>query len=117
MLAGDELGQVALLLRGAAVQAKLVDAQVRVRPVGQPDRARGARDFLHGDAVLEIAEPEPAEGLVDRDAVGAELAELGPKVAREAVAAVDLVRTWRNMSGREAAHTLAQHVRVFPEPE
>ncbi len=47
-----------------------------MRAVGQPDRAGGARDFLHGDAMLEIAEPEPAELLLDRDAMHAELAEL-----------------------------------------
>src|SRR5262249_47511274 len=117
VLAGNELRQVALLLLGVAVQAQLVDAQVGVGAIGEPDRARGARDFLHGDAMFEIAEPEPTPGLADRDAVNAELAEFGPEVAWEGVAAVDLLGARRNMRGCEAAHTLAQHVRRLTEPE
>ena len=38
MLAGDQLRQVFALLRLAAVAAELVDAQVRVRAVGEADR-------------------------------------------------------------------------------
>src|SRR3954452_5027761 len=67
--------------------------------------------------MLQVAEPEPAPGLANRDAVHAELAELGPEIARERVAAVDLLGARRNMCGREAAHALAQHVRRLTEPE
>jgi hypothetical protein len=113
----NKLRQIALLLRGAAVQAELVHAEVRVGAVGQSDRAGCAGDFLHDDAVLEIAEPEPAELLRHRDAVHAELAKLGPQIAREGIAAIDLGGARRDARGREAAHALAQHVRGFPQPE
>ncbi len=39
MLAGDEFGQIARLLRVIAVAHDLVDAEVGMRAVGQPDRA------------------------------------------------------------------------------
>ncbi len=61
----------------------LVHAQVRVRAVGQAHRRRAARDFLHGDAVRQIAEPCPAVFLRHGDAEHAEFAELRPQVARE----------------------------------
>ena len=78
--------------------------------VGKTDRGGGARDFFHRDAVLEIAEPGAAPFLLDRDAVHAELAQLGPQVAWEGVAAVDLVGARRNLVGGKAAHAVAQHV-------
>ncbi len=81
-----------------------------MRAVRQPDRARGARDLLHGDAVLQIAEPRPAPLLLDGDAVDAKGAEFGPKVARKRVALVDLVGARRDLVGGETAHALAQHV-------
>ena len=40
VLAGDQLRQVLLFLRGGAPAAQLVDAQVRVRAVRQADRRR-----------------------------------------------------------------------------
>jgi hypothetical protein len=55
--------------------------------------------------------------LLDGDAVQAELAEFGPEVAREGVAAVDLVGARCNPVGGKAAHALAQHVGGFAEAE
>ena len=74
-------------------------------------------NFLHGDAMLEVAEPGAAPFLLDGDAVEAELAELGPEVAREGIAAVDLVGARRDLVGGKAAHALAQHVGGFAEAE
>ena len=88
-----------------------------MRAVGQADRGGGARDFLHRHAVLEIAEPGSAPFLLDGDAVQAELAELGPEVARKGVAAVDLVGARRDLVGGEAAHAVAQHVGGLAQAE
>src|SRR5262249_31448968 len=107
----------AALLIVAAVAADLVDAEVRMRAIGQPDRGGGARDFLHRDAVLEIAEPRPAPFLLDRDAVHAQLAELGAEVGREGVAAVDLVGARGDALGGETAHAVAQHVGGLAQTE
>ena len=117
MLAGNELAEVAALLVVAAVAADLVDAEVRMRAVGEPDRRGGARDFLHRDAVLEITQARSAPFLLDRDAVHAELAQLRPEIAREGVAAVDLVGARRNLVGGEVAHAVAQHIGGFAEAE
>jgi hypothetical protein len=78
MLAGDQLGQETLLLFVVAIAADLVDAEVRVRAVGQADRGGGARDFLHRHAVLEIAEARAAVFFLDGDAVQTEFAHLRP---------------------------------------
>src|SRR5262249_31333356 len=59
VLAGDELAEIAPLLIVAAVAADLVDAEVRVRAVGQPDRGRGAREFLPPHAGPEVTKPRP----------------------------------------------------------
>src|SRR5262249_37890307 len=117
VLAGDELAEITALLIVAAVAANRVDAEVGMRAIGQPDRGRGARDFLHRDAVLEIPEPRPAPFLLDRDAVHAELAQLRPKIAREGVAAVDLVGARGDALGGETAHAVAQHVGGLAQAE
>ena len=109
--------QIFALLRVAAVAPELVDAEIGMRAVGQPDRRAGARDLLHRHAMLEIAEAGAAIFLLDRDAVQAERAHLRPQVAREDIVAVDLVGARRDLVLREAADRLAQHVDVGAEPE
>src|SRR5262249_26340347 len=88
-----------------------------VRTVGEPDRGRAARDFLHGDAVRQVAEPRAAELLLDRDAMQPERAHARPQVARERVGAVDLAGARRDLVGRESAHSVAQRVDVLAEAE
>ena len=61
-----------------------------MRTVRQPNRSRGARDFLHRHAVLEVAQGEPAIFLRRGDPMQAERAHLGPQVARKQVVAVNL---------------------------
>src|SRR6266567_3687399 len=117
MLAGDELSEVAALLLVRAVAADLIDAEVRVGAIREPDRGGGARDFLHGNAVLEITEPCPTPFLLDRDAVHAELAQLGPEIAREQIAAVDLIGARGNAFSGKTAHALAQHVGRLAQAE
>ena len=89
--ARDQPGQQAPLLLARAVQAELVDAQVRVRAVGEADAGRGPADLLHGDRVLEIAQARAAPFLLDRHAEQPELTQLRPQPARERVRPVDLL--------------------------
>src|SRR4029077_7968412 len=88
-----------------------------MRTIRQPDRARRARDFLHRDAMFEIAETGAAKLLLDRDAMHPELAEFWPQLARKRIAAVDLFGARRDVVGREAAHAVAQHVGGLAQPE
>ena len=117
MVAGDQPRQIAALLVGAAVDADLIDAEIGMRAVGQSDRARRARDFLHDHAVLEITEAGAAPLLLDGDAMNAKRAERGPQIAGKAVAAVDLVGARRDFLGREPADALAQHIRRLAQAE
>ena len=88
-----------------------------MRAVGQADRRRGARDFLDRDAVLEIAEPGAAVFLLDGNPVQAERADLGPEVAGELVALVDVGGARRDLVGGELLHRFADGVRGFAEIE
>ena len=117
MLARDELRQIARLLPGIAPAKDLVHAEIGVRAVGEADGTRGARNLLHGDAMLEIAEPRPAILLDDGDAVQAERAHLRPQLARKPVLAVDPLRDRRDPVGGEAGNALAQHVGGLAEAE
>ena len=83
MLAGNQFWQIFALLRLVAVAADLVDAEVGMRAVGEPDRRRRPRHLLHRQAMLEIAEARAAIFLLDRDAVQAERADFRPEVAGE----------------------------------
>ena len=117
MLAGDELRQIARLLLVIAVAHDLVDAEVRMRAVRQPDRAGGARHFLHRHAMLEIAQAEPPIFLRRGDPVQAELPHLGPEVARKRVVAVDLRRARGDLLFGEAAGAVADHRGALAEIE
>ena len=117
MLARDQLGQVAPALRGCAVQLDLVDAEVGVRAVAEPDRGRRPAHLLHGDAMLQVAEPAAAFLLIHGDAEQAEVAQPRPEVARELVARVDLLRARRDLGLREALDRRADHVRRLAKPE
>ena len=117
MLAGDQLGQIAPLLRLIAVAHDLVDAEIGMRAVGEADRGRGARDFFHRDAMLEIAEAEAAVFLRRGDPVQAERAHLGPEVAWKEVVAVDRRGARRDFSLGEFSRRFADHVGAFAEVE
>ena len=88
-----------------------------MRAVGQADRGRGARHLLHRDAVLEIAQARAAIFLLDRDAVQAERADLGPEIARKLIAAVDFGGARRDLVLRKRMHRLADRVRGLAEIE
>ena len=60
----------------------LVDAEVRVRAVGERDGARGARELLHRERVVEVPEREPAVLRLDGDPEEAHVSEFLPEVLR-----------------------------------
>ena len=88
-----------------------------MRAIGQADRGRGPRHFLHRDAVLEIAEAAAAVFFLDGDAVQAERADLGPEIPGELVAAVDFGGARRDFVLRERIYRLAYSVRSLAEIE
>jgi len=109
VFAGDELGQVLLLLLGTAVAADLIDAQVRMGAVRKADRSRRTAYFLHRHDMGEIAHMRPAILLFNGDPEQAEIAHLRPQVERKLVAAVDFGRARRNFGRSELLHGRAQH--------
>src|SRR5690606_1119975 len=113
----EELRQEALLLLGRAVAADLIYAEVCLHAVREADRRGRAAELLDDEHLREIAEPGAAELGLERDAEEAELAELGPQVARERVLGVDLRGPGRDALGREAPDVLAQHREVLVEAE
>src|SRR5208282_223122 len=117
MLAGDEFWQIARLLIIIPIAHNLVDAEVRVRPIGEADRARGTRHLLHRNAVVEIAEPQATVFLGRGDPVQAERTYLRPEVAREEVVAVDRRRPRRDLLLGESFRALADHLGALAEVE
>ena len=117
MLAGNQLGQIPLPLRIGAVELQLIDAEIRMRAIRQPNRRACARNFFHGNAMLEVAEACAAIFLLDRNSMQAERSHLRPEIARKDIVAIDRVRTRRNPVLREAADLLAQHVDISTEAE
>ncbi len=88
-----------------------------MRAVGEADRGRAARYFLHRDDVLEIAEPGAAEFLLDRDPVQPQRTHARPQLARKPVVAVDLGGDRRDLVGGERAHGVAELVGGLAEVE
>ena len=117
VLAADQLGQIALLLLMGAVASDLIDAEVRVRPVAEPDRGGCAGDLLHRDDVLGVAEARAAVFLLDRDPVQAERAQARPQIARKLVGPVDRLGARRDLGLGEAGDRVADHVGGLAEIE
>ena len=85
--------------------------------VGEADGGRGAAHLLDRDDVLEVAQARAAIFLLDGDAVQAELAHLGPQLAREAVGLVDLGGDRRHLVGGETLDLVAQRVGGLAQTE
>src|SRR6185295_12340711 len=92
-------------------------AEVRMRAVGQADGCGSARDFLHCDAMFDIAESGAAILFFHGDAVQAERAELGPEIPWKLVAAVDFGSARGDLMGGEIMNGLSQRIRGFAEIE
>src|ERR1017187_5701207 len=88
-----------------------------MRAVGHTDRCAGARNLLHGHAMMQIAEAGTAILLLHRDAVQAERTHLRPQIAREGIVAVDGRGARRDAVLREIVHGFTQHFDVEPEAE
>ena len=117
VVAGNQFRQVAGFLIVGAVELDLVDRQLRVRPVAQPHRGRGAADFLHGHHVLQITHGGAAIGLVGGNPQQAQAAHLGPQVLGEFVAFVDGGGPGGDFLGGETADGIPQHVGRLAEIE
>ena len=86
-----------------------------MRAVGKTHRSGAAADLLHRHAMREIAHPGAAIFFLDRDAVQAERAHLGPQLDREAVGPVDLGGERRDPVLGKAADRCPQHVDLRAE--
>ena len=78
MLAADELRQVTLFLFRITVAPDLVDAEIGVGAVGQPDRGRRAADLLDRDAMGEIAHAGSTIVRIGGDAQETEFSKFRP---------------------------------------
>ncbi len=89
MLAAEELRQVARLLFRVRPAPDLVDAKIGMGAIGEPYRSGRARNLLHRDDVFEVAQPQAAPLLLDRDSVQSEFAHERPQLTREDIGRVD----------------------------
>ena len=117
MLAGDQLRQKTPFLLVGAGAPDLVDAEVGVRSIAQPDRGRGAAEFLHRHHMLEVAEARSAILLLDGNAVQSEVTHPGPEFAREPVGLVDLGGDRRHLGRGEALDLVAQRIGGLAQAE
>ncbi len=117
MLARKQFRQVFRLLLRRRPAVDLVDAEVGMGAVGQPDRGRRPADLLDSDRVREIAHRRAAIGLRHRDSVQAERAHLFPQIHRKFVRRVDLRGARRDLVGGKAANHVAQRLDLLAEPE
>ncbi len=81
-----------------------------MRAVAEPDRGRGPRHLLLRDDMLQIAEPEPAILLGDRDPVQPERAHFRPELGREPVLRVDPRGQRRDPLAREPPRRVADRI-------
>ena len=88
-----------------------------MRAIRKPDGAGRAGDFLHRHDMGEIAEPDAAIFLIDRDPEKTELTHLFPEFHRKLIRPVDLRRHRRNAVLRPAVGHLAQGLNLVSKGE
>src|SRR3546814_7135699 len=99
-------------------RSDLVDAEVRVGTIAEADRRRRARYLLDRDDMFQIAEPESAPLLLDRDAVEAEFAHRRPQfIAWKTDLAIGAVDERSDLFVGETSGGLADHNGGFAERE
>jgi hypothetical protein len=84
-----------------------------VRAVGEGDARRSPGDFLHGDDVREIAEPDAAVLLLGGDAEQAHATQLAPQIGGKQVVAIDGFGARRNFVSGKGLNAGPQHVDGF----
>ena len=104
------------LLLGA-VQPDLVDAQVGMGAVAEPDSGRGPAQLLHRNRVFEVPHPGPAVFLLDSDAENTEITHLAPEVGWKVVRPLDVGRPRRHLVGGKGTDRVPEHVSGFTEIE
>jgi hypothetical protein len=105
--------EVLLLLRLIPVQHQLVNTQLAVRGIAQPNTTTGPAQLLHDHAVRLVAHSQAAVLLARGYAEKPCLAELGPHVVGERILAV-CPRGYflGDLAARKVLHALAQLVEV-----
>lgn len=105
--------QVLLLLRLVPVQHQLVDTQLAVGGIAQPNASTRPAQLLHDHAVRLVAHGQAAVLLARRDAEEPSLAKLGPHVVGERILAVcPRSHLLGDLAARKVLHALAQLVEV-----
>ena len=117
MLTADQFGQVFGFLLGGGVDLQLVNAQVGVRAVGEPDGSTGPGDLLHGDTVGQVAHTAAAIFFRYGNAQQAHIAEFLPQVVGKLIVVVDLGGAWGNLTGGKGVDLLTQHVQFIVKTE
>jgi hypothetical protein len=95
----------------------LIHAQIGVGAVGQSDRSRCPRNFLHHDDMRQITHIDATVLLADGHAEQPQIAELLPQIGGELVVPIDLVGPWGDFFLGEGAYRIAQHVEGFAPVE
>ncbi len=85
--------------------------------VGQRDAGAGPGDLLDRDHMREVSHPGAAVFLGHGDAQQAQLAQFGPELGGELVAAVDLGGHRLQPFLRPAVHHVAQGIHILAEIE
>src|SRR5690349_6499383 len=106
-----------MLLRGVAVAADLIHAEIGVSPVGEPDRCGSAGDFLHRHDVSQITHGGTAEFLFDSDAEEAQSSKLRPQLAREFIGAIDFRCAGGYLAAGEGRNRFPQNIGGLAEVE
>ncbi len=78
MLTGNKTRKMLQALRVGTPTADLVDTEIGVRAVGQPDGSRSAGHLFHDHHMLEVAQAEAPKLLLGGDAMKPQRTHLGP---------------------------------------
>jgi hypothetical protein len=117
VLPRDQPRQVSGFLLGSTVAVDLVDAQIGVRGIRQPNAARATGDLFHGHHVRQIAHARPAPLFADGQAQQAHVAEFAPQVGWKLVDPVGFGGARGDFMRHEGGHRIAQHVDFFAKEE
>ena len=113
MIARDEFGQIFSFLLWGSIKIDLIDAEIRMRPVGQADTGRGSGDFFNHHGMGQIAQAAAAKVFIYGDPKDPKIPQLLPQLRRKLIVAIHICRQGFNLFLCKTMHQCLKSVDIL----
>ena len=117
MFARDEFGQVFPFLLWGSVEIDLIDAEIRMRPIGEADAGRCAGNLFDHHRMGQIAQPHAAKFFIDGYPENPNISQLLPQLRRKLIVAIHISSQGFNLVLCKTMHQCLKGVDILAKIE